>query len=80
MRNGDGDIVWGPDPRLTELGEQQARNAHLAWKEELRFGVLVPGKFYTSPLMRAIQTNKLAFNGSTFPGIEVTIFDDPVSL
>ncbi|KAG8218971.1 histidine phosphatase superfamily [Butyriboletus roseoflavus] len=76
QRNGDGDIVWGPDPRLTELGQQQARDAHSAWKEERRFDIPIPEKLYTSPLTRAIQTNQLTFDESIVPGLEVTILEN----
>lgn len=31
--NGDGKIVWGPDPELTELGQAQARDNNYAWKK-----------------------------------------------
>jgi len=60
--NGDGEIVWGPDPLLTELGESQAREAHEAWLKELPNGIPVPEKCYASPLHRALSTWNLTFS------------------
>jgi broad specificity phosphatase PhoE len=60
---GDGELTWGPDPRLTPIGEEQARSAHAAWKRELLRGVPVPQRFYCSPLTRAIRTLELTFEG-----------------
>ncbi|WFD26228.1 hypothetical protein MNAN1_001205 [Malassezia nana] len=31
-RTTDGDLVWGPDPDLTSLGQEQAREVHEAWR------------------------------------------------
>ena len=60
--NGDGEIVWGPDPLLTHLGELQAEEAHEAWKKELPHGVPLPEKFFSSPLKRALDTWKITFD------------------
>lgn len=38
------------DAELTEVGEEEARKANVAWKTQLAFGVPLPEKFYTSPL------------------------------
>lgn len=63
------------DPRLTELGQLQAQEAHSAWKEERDFNIPIPEKLYCSPLTRAIQTNQLTFDESIVPGLEVIILE-----
>ncbi|KAH8106394.1 phosphoglycerate mutase [Phellopilus nigrolimitatus] len=60
---GDGEIVWGPDPRLTALGEDQARDANALWKQELQAGIPLPAKLYCSPMTRALQTCQFTFAG-----------------
>jgi broad specificity phosphatase PhoE len=60
--NGDGELIWGPDPELTMLGKDQAKAAHDAWKQERKFDIPIPGKLYCSPLTRAIHTNKITFD------------------
>jgi broad specificity phosphatase PhoE len=44
------------------LGEDQAKAAHDAWKQERKFDIPIPGKLYCSPLTRAIHTNKITFD------------------
>ncbi|KAJ3904356.1 histidine phosphatase superfamily [Lentinula edodes] len=61
--NGDGEIIWGPDPKLTTLGEEQARIVNQEWKNELSFGLSVPASRYCSPLTRATRTCLLTFDG-----------------
>ncbi|KAI0307574.1 histidine phosphatase superfamily [Multifurca ochricompacta] len=61
LLEGDGELTWGPDPHLTVIGEEQARNAHDAWKREVVRGAPVPQRFYCSPLTRAIRTFELTF-------------------
>lgn len=61
LLNGDGELTWGPDPRLTAIGEEQARSAHAAWEREIHRGVPIPQKYYCSPLTRAIRTLELTF-------------------
>ncbi|EGV64130.1 phosphoglycerate mutase [Yamadazyma tenuis] len=54
--NGDGKIVWGPDPELTELGVSQARdNAHV-WAEQVKKGVKLPTVWFSSPFRRSADT------------------------
>ncbi|KAN0092730.1 Histidine phosphatase superfamily [Tylopilus felleus] len=65
--NGDHEMTWGPDSRLTLLGEQQAQEAHAAWKKERQFGIPLPEKLYTSPLTRAIRTHQVTFDGTLLP-------------
>lgn len=60
--NGDGEIVWGPDALLTELGIQQAKDNSEAWKAEQinnqskNEKLIIPTRFYVSPLSRSIDT------------------------
>ncbi|KAI8454546.1 histidine phosphatase superfamily [Phakopsora pachyrhizi] len=57
--NGDGNLTWGPDARLTELGQEQARVAGLAWSREIEDGLPIPQLFISSPLSRALYTMEL---------------------
>jgi len=61
--NGDGEIVWGPDPKLTTLGEEQAQSVNREWKIESKYGLSVPPTRLVSPMTRAMQTCRLTFNG-----------------
>jgi broad specificity phosphatase PhoE len=56
-------LDYAADPRLTTIGEEQARSAHTAWEREILRGVPIPQKFYCSPLTRAIRTLELTFEG-----------------
>lgn len=53
---GDGEIVWAPDPELTDLGRTQARDNHHQLKIELADGLEVPAKWYSSPFRRSVDT------------------------
>ncbi|KAF9226834.1 phosphoglycerate mutase-like protein [Gyrodon lividus] len=74
--NGDGELVWGPDPQLTQLGVQQAKEARLEWEKEGLFDIPSPEKLYTSPLTRAIRTNQITFDDSLVPGLKTTIVEN----
>ncbi|KAF8841585.1 phosphoglycerate mutase-like protein [Paxillus ammoniavirescens] len=75
--NGDGELVWGPDPQLTQLGVQQAQDARLEWEKERLFDIPLPQKFYTSPLTRAIRTNQITFDDETLvPGLKTTVVEN----
>ncbi|KAL6453014.1 hypothetical protein SBY92_000359 [Candida maltosa Xu316] len=60
--NTDGKIVWAPDPELTDLGIQQAKDNNAAWKTEIvnnkqaNKDLIVPTRFYTSPFRRSVDT------------------------
>ncbi|KAK6462396.1 phosphoglycerate mutase [Scheffersomyces coipomensis] len=60
--NGDGEIVWGPDPLLTELGQNQAKENNKFWKSQLinnskkDENLIKPTRFFASPLSRSIDT------------------------
>lgn len=58
----DGETTWGPDPELTELGVEQAKENNKAWKQELANNkhqnteLIKPTKFFLSPFSRSIDT------------------------
>lgn len=60
--NTDGKIVWGPDPELTELGIEQAKDNNIAWTKEIENNInknknlIIPTKFFTSPFRRSVDT------------------------
>lgn len=50
-------MTWGPDPFLTEKGENQARLMNESFKNEiLNFNCPVPTKLFSSPFTRSCQT------------------------
>lgn len=53
---GDGEIVWAPDPELTELGQAQAKDNNHQFKVELEDGLKLPTKWFSSPFRRSIDT------------------------
>lgn len=56
-KNGDGNIVWGPDPELTPLGVEQAKKNNIAWKKQISDKQApVPDLFFVSPFTRATDT------------------------
>ncbi|KAF8668077.1 Phosphoglycerate mutase family [Rhizoctonia solani] len=63
--NGDGNITWGPDALLTDLGKQQAQLAHNTWVTELGKPdpVPLPTKLFSSPMSRAASTLDITFTG-----------------
>ncbi|RCK64516.1 hypothetical protein Cantr_00376 [Candida viswanathii] len=67
----DGKIVWGPDPELTELGIQQAKDNNAAWKREITNNsegnekLIVPTKFFLSPFRRSVDTMIYTWEGVT---------------
>ncbi|KAJ1300361.1 hypothetical protein OPQ81_005180 [Rhizoctonia solani] len=65
LLNGDGEITWGPDPELTDLGKQQASEAHQVWKRELsrEDPVPLPTRLFSSPFSRAALTLDITFFG-----------------
>jgi len=75
--NGNGTIVWGPDPELTDLGIKQAEAANAMWREHTKLGLPTPDVIYTSPFRRSIHTSIITFNGwfhpdGTEPGTEAS--------
>lgn len=61
------EYTWGPDPELTELGIEQARDAHKAWKAQLESfdPVPMPQAFYVSPFSRACDTLAITWGYDT---------------
>lgn len=75
--NGDGEIVWGPDAKLTPLGIEQAGLVNALWKSQVQLDIPTPDVIYTSPFRRAIHTAVLSFRGwfdayEEDPGLEVS--------
>ncbi|KAI7940008.1 hypothetical protein MJO28_013660 [Puccinia striiformis f. sp. tritici] len=58
-KNTDGELIWGPDARLTEQGKREARLASKAWKLQLDNDIPFPQLFILSPLSRAIETMRI---------------------
>ncbi|QPG76511.1 hypothetical protein FOA43_003900 [Brettanomyces nanus] len=56
-------MVWGPDPKLTDLGRQQVSEIHEALLKELKQGLPLPTKFYSSPFTRAASTLVITWKG-----------------
>ncbi|KAI5888873.1 phosphoglycerate mutase-like protein [Schizophyllum commune H4-8] len=59
--NGDDEITWGPDPELTPLGKNQARDVNAMWKQEIQTGMPLPYFLYSSPFTRALHTLRITF-------------------
>ncbi|CEQ38919.1 SPOSA6832_00375 [Sporobolomyces salmonicolor] len=72
MQYGDDEITWGPDPVLTPLGIAQAQAVNKAWKEQLRDGVPLPQRLYSSPLSRAASTLNITWKDILIDQGEVT--------
>ncbi|KAI9625376.1 hypothetical protein KEM48_010948 [Puccinia striiformis f. sp. tritici PST-130] len=58
-KNTDGELIWGPDARLSEQGKREARLASKAWKIQLDNDLPFPQLFILSPLSRAIETMRI---------------------
>lgn len=63
----DGEITWGPDADLTDLGIKQAQENCLAWNEQLSKNAPLPSKFFVSPLQRSIHTLKYTWEYKAIP-------------
>lgn len=57
--NGDQNLTWGPDSRLSSKGKHQIQVAKHAWKREISQSLPIPSLFITSPLSRAIETMEI---------------------
>ncbi|KAG6910375.1 hypothetical protein DXG01_011090 [Tephrocybe rancida] len=51
------------DAEITDTGKAQAVAAGTVWKAELAAGLPLPGRFYVSPLSRALKTLEITFDG-----------------
>lgn len=58
------------DPELTEIGINQALEAKRGWEAELPFNITLPGKLYSSPLTRALDTLWITFQDITTGEVE----------
>lgn len=78
LLNGDGELVWGPDPSLTSVGEGQAHDARRIWNNLLSEGKAdlppLPGAYFSSPMIRSAKTLYLTFEGRT-PAKPVVILE-----
>ncbi|KAK6460591.1 phosphomutase [Scheffersomyces coipomensis] len=63
----DGEISWGPDANLTELGIDQALENKQAWNQQLDNGAPLPSKFYVSPLQRSLRTLQYTWEDQPIP-------------
>ncbi|OBA22757.1 phosphoglycerate mutase-like protein [Metschnikowia bicuspidata var. bicuspidata NRRL YB-4993] len=60
----DGEVEYGPDPMLTDLGIAQAQENNRAWTREVRHHQApIPSKFYVSPLQRSCWTCVYTWDG-----------------
>lgn len=62
---GNGAMVWGPDPQLTPLGEEQARAMHALWMATRASAdpPPLPAQLFSSPLQRSLHTACLTWAG-----------------
>lgn len=67
--NTDGELHWGPDPALTPLGEDQARDACLKWKELIQSDdpPPLPTRLFSSPFVRSAHTLQLTYEDILWP-------------
>lgn len=68
----DGEITWGPDPKLTELGINQARENNRILKQQISRGMPIPSLFYCSPLLRSCQTLQESWEDIEIPRPVIT--------
>ena len=65
--DGNGTVTWS-DALLTDKGEEQAREAHAFFGEQLAWAKMPsPEAFYVSPLMRCLRTAELTWTGLDLP-------------
>ena len=65
--DGNDTITWA-DAHQTEKGIQQAQIANKFWRTEIATQkILVPKKYYTSPLHRCLATANITFLGLDLP-------------
>ncbi|AWU74764.1 uncharacterized protein C5L36_0B00310 [Pichia kudriavzevii] len=57
------ELVWGPDPFLTEVGERQAKWMNELITEEMQHGFPTITKLYSSPFTRSLQTLTMTLDG-----------------
>ncbi|EGV66478.1 putative phosphoglycerate mutase pmu1 [Yamadazyma tenuis] len=69
----DGDVEFAPDPMLTDLGINQAKENHELWKHQLAQGAPMPSKFYVSPLQRSSHTLAHTWTGLKPQGLQPVV-------
>lgn len=52
----DGEVQFAPDPMLTDLGINQAKENNALWADQVAKGAPIPAKFFVSPLQRSSHT------------------------
>lgn len=58
------ELRWGPDPFLTERGENQARLMNELFRKEItEHGCPIPTRLYSSPFTRSAQTLTITMDG-----------------
>lgn len=66
MLDGADGVIWA-DAKLTEIGQNQARDVRDLWKAQLPKGIPPPETYYVSPLTRTIETAQLSFKDLELP-------------
>ncbi|KAM6478116.1 histidine phosphatase superfamily [Trichoderma sp. SZMC 28011] len=67
LLDGDDETTWA-DAKLTQKGKSQALEIKATLERDIReMKVPLPGKCYTSPLTRCLETTRLAFSGLEWP-------------
>ncbi|KAH7101056.1 phosphoglycerate mutase-like protein [Auriculariales sp. MPI-PUGE-AT-0066] len=61
LANGDGELIWGPDPLLTDTGINQAKHAASHW---MLYQGPQPTLYLCSPLRRTLRTFSISFDGT----------------
>ena len=65
--DGNKTVTWS-DAKLTEIGKDQAYEAHDFWEQMIKEqNMKTPDSFYDSPLDRAIETANITFTGVVSP-------------
>lgn len=52
----DGDMVYAPDPELTEVGINQGKENNEIWNQQVQNGCPIPSRYFVSPLQRSCMT------------------------
>jgi broad specificity phosphatase PhoE len=67
MLEGNGTVNWA-DPRLTDVGIKQVEVIRDTWVEQMNNGIPLPQSYYTSPLLRCLETADITFGSLPLPG------------
>ncbi|GME74282.1 unnamed protein product [Ambrosiozyma monospora] len=69
LREGDDEITWGPDPKLTDKGVSQAKKNHDLIENLIDDDLPLPEVFYSSPLTRCADTLTYTWKGNGLDGM-----------